>query len=214
MIEIKYSLNTLIPSDNPDDYVYDIKGDIFWSGIDDLGKEIYQKVGTLAAYFVDIVSAMNDKVSLLDVTDAHSDNVYRYYELLIDKKENDFKEDLIEGQERPTNFNLLIIDRIEVTPKYRGKNIGFAAISDLIRVFGHSCGYVATESFPLQFEANDEETDPNKTTEDKELATLKLKSYYSKLGFKNIKGTDFMLLNLDYFNPPKVGVADGKFVLI
>jgi hypothetical protein len=35
MIEIKYSLNTIIPSDNPDDYVYDIKGDIYWSEIAD-----------------------------------------------------------------------------------------------------------------------------------------------------------------------------------
>ncbi|MFA7254056.1 MAG: hypothetical protein WC107_05895 [Patescibacteria group bacterium] len=210
MIEIKYSLNTFIPSDNPDDYVYDIKGDIFWSEITDSGKEINQKVGTLTAYLVDIVSAMNDRVSLLDVMDEHSDNVYRYYELLIDKKENDFKEDLIEGQERPTNFNLLIIDRIEIAPKYRGRNIGFAAISDLIRVFGHSCGYVAAESFPLQFEAGNE----NNESTDKELATLKLKNYYSKLGFKNIKGTDFMLLNLDYFNPPKVELVDGKFELV
>ncbi|OQB04377.1 MAG: hypothetical protein BWY19_01204 [bacterium ADurb.Bin212] len=165
----------------------------------------------MSAYFVDIVSAMNDKVSLLDVMDAHSDDVYRYYELLIDKEENDFKENLIEGQERPSNFNLLIIDRIEITPKYRGKNIGFAAISNLIKVFGHSCGYVAVESFPLQFEAGNAGNEP---ADDKELATLKLKNYYSKLGFKNIKGTDFMLLNLDYFNPPKVDLVDGKFELV
>jgi len=211
MIEIKYSLNSFVPSDNPDDYVYDIKGDIYWSEIDDTGKEIYQKVGTLSAYFVDIVSAMNDKVSFLDVMDAHSDNVYRYYELLIDKKENDYKDDLIEGQERPSNFNLLIIDRIEITPKYRGRNIGFAAISNLIKVFGHSCGYVAAESFPLQFEAGNAK---NELSEDKELAILKLKNYYSKLGFKNIKGTDFMLLNLDYFNPPKVELVDEKFEVI
>lgn len=213
MIEIKYSLNTLTPSNNPDDYVYDIKGDIYWSEIDDSDKGISQKVGTLAAYLVDIVSAMNDKVSLLDVMDAHSDNVYRYYELLIDKKENDFKEDLIEGQERPTNFNLLIIDHIEITPKYRGRNIGFAIISDLIRVFGNSCGYVAVESFPLQFEDRDKKNATNKPTEDKELAILKLKSYYSKLGFNNIKGTDFMLLNLDYFDKPRVELIDGKFEL-
>ena len=105
-------------------------------------------------------------------------------------------------------------NRIEIAPKYRGKNIGFAAISDLIKVVGHSCGYVAAESFPLQFEVGDKKTATSEPTEDKELATLKLKNYYSKLGFKNIKGTDFMLLNLDYFNPPKVELADGKFVLL
>jgi len=218
MIGIKYTLNRLSPSNDLDDYIFNINGDICYLDATKPDGKNEQKIGKITAYLVNVTDCLNEDTSIEHVMDNHSNNVYQYYDLLIDRSKNDFKKDLIEDQEIPSNFNLLIIDRIAIIPKYRKINISLAVISDLIRVFGHGCGYVVTKAFPLQFEVGTRSDDyerlgPNELARDKELATLKLKGHYSKLGFRNIKGTDFMLLNLDYCDRPIIDFKDDKFVL-
>jgi hypothetical protein len=47
------------------------------------------------------------------------------------------------------DMDLLIIDYVEIYPKFRG--IGVSAIHRTIDVFGTACGLVACKLWPLQF---------------------------------------------------------------
>ena len=49
------------------------------------------------------------------------------------------------------DLDLLIVDYVEVYPKFRGLGIGVSAIHRTIDVFGTGCGLVACKPWPLQF---------------------------------------------------------------
>src|SRR5229473_5456968 len=47
--------------------------------------------------------------------------------------------------------DLLIIDCMEISPKFRGTGVGPIAIDRTIDIFGPVCGLVACKPWPLQF---------------------------------------------------------------
>ena len=106
------------------------------------------------------------------------------------------------------NQNILIIDRLELLPQLRGKNYGLACMRSAIRHFGVGCSIAAIKPFPLQNEAAfKDRTRPqspwsaqmqlDQFSASEVRSTAKLRKYYSKLGFKSVKGTSLMVLNLD-----------------
>ena len=50
-----------------------------------------------------------------------------------------------------TGCDLLIIDCMEISPKFRGTGIGPIAVDRTIDIFGSACGLVACKPWPLQF---------------------------------------------------------------
>jgi hypothetical protein len=97
-------------------------------------------------------------------------------------------------------LNLLIVDRIEILPEFRGNNIGLECLRRCLQQYAHGCGVVALKCFPLQFEGA-ELDDPawrrkmqmGKLSKDHKRSLAKLKKYYASLGFKIIPGTDIMV---------------------
>ena len=53
------------------------------------------------------------------------------------------------------NFNFLILDRVELLPKYRGDGVGLLVLRSLIERFGAEAGVVGMKPFPLQLEHNE-----------------------------------------------------------
>jgi GNAT superfamily N-acetyltransferase len=107
---------------------------------------------------------------------------------------------------------LLYIKRIEIEPKYRGKGIGLAAIRRAIDVLRVNCELVALKPFPLQFEGKVTPTNRREA----QAATTKLKRYYRRMGFKDLGGTGFMMLDLtlrlkDVLLNPDLCVEDEDF---
>lgn len=98
---------------------------------------------------------------------------------------------------------LLIIDRLELFPHFRGKGIGLQAMKFLIARFRMGAGLVAIKPFPLQFEGGSQDAPEelrargldrypaNETT-----CNRKLRQHYRKLGFVAIPRTPFMCLPL------------------
>jgi Resolvase, N terminal domain len=58
-------------------------------------------------------------------------------------------QDLTGGENSGTD--LLIIDRVELEPKFRGHNLGLIMALRTVDYLSHGCSYVALRPFPLQF---------------------------------------------------------------
>lgn len=97
-------------------------------------------------------------------------------------------------------INLLILDRLELLPKYRGNLLGLKVMSHMITRFSPGAGVVAIKPFPLQMEKSENETWRSKLKLDdfpKEEASSKraLSRYYEKLGFLRLPNSPFMVLS-------------------
>ena len=69
---------------------------------------------------------------------------------------HDFSDQLTSAIEDGCEYisrNLLVIDRLEVLPEYRGCGLARVMLEDAIRLFSRRIDIVALKAFPLQFEA-------------------------------------------------------------
>jgi hypothetical protein len=94
-------------------------------------------------------------------------------------------------------LNLLILDRIEKVPKYRGGGAGLLVLISLIERFGAGAGVIGIKPFPLQFEPGQRSDSSawakrlrlGDLSRDPKMSTRKLKQYHGKLGFVEMKST-------------------------
>lgn len=185
--------------DEPDRFIYTYEGDIFTSDgdCDDV------KIGQFIAHYVDIAEAMDQGESIFDVFDCHSSSTAEYLEPIFGDNEPYFSDDV----ECITNgnadgFNLLILDRVEIIPEFRGLSIGLKVLRQMMITFSKGAGIITLKAFPLQFE-NEKTHERNRAwrtvlslenfVNDKDLSTQKLKNYYGKLGFISLPESDFMV---------------------
>ena len=93
-----------------------------------------------------------------------------------------------------THPDVLVIERFELLPMYRGIDIGAKAIKLLLHHFKNSCGLIMLRVEPYQntvYYENDKRMQPKKLevmryndfTKDDELAFLKLMAHFTKMGF-------------------------------
>ena len=185
-------------SEEPSDFIYETSGDLFAVGGETDEREL---AGKFRLYYVDVDRAINDDVSVFDVLDSYSQTI-GYYDLF-DPNSPDLSDHVINLLENDVfGSNVLILDRLEILPKFRGKCAGLAVMSEMIRRFSAGAALVAIKPFPLQFEpapASDDEkewrTDLGlaKLPKAKGIATKKLFDYYSRLGFRRFGRTPFMV---------------------
>jgi GNAT superfamily N-acetyltransferase len=104
----------------------------------------------------------------------------------------------------PRSVDLLILDRIELKPEYRGHGLGLLGARCLIEMFGSRCGLIACKPYPLQFEGSNRRRPPVRPSgAAKALRTArkKLRQYWIRVGFQRVPRT--MLYALD----PQRGLA-------
>jgi hypothetical protein len=102
-------------------------------------------------------------------------------------------------------MNLLIVDRLELLPKYRGRGLGLAALSRTIEGLRLGCRIAAIKPFPLQHESArpDDAAWAKRMRPDTFAGTLDdgrkgLARYYRKAGFRAVRGTPLMIRDLAY----------------
>ena len=91
------------------------------------------------------------------------------------------------------NRNVLLVKRLELKEKYRGKGYGKYVLNSLGIYFKSTCGYVALNSFPLGFEGITDDRNYNKTQD-------RLNSFFTKCGFKKIRQLSENDIEEDEFN--------------
>lgn len=99
-------------------------------------------------------------------------------------------------------LNLLILERVEILPRYRGSGLGLKILRHMEDRFSAGAAVVAMKSYPLQFEMKPNEEEGKKRwrnlsldelPKDKNAATKKLCQYYKKLGFVQIPEAPFLV---------------------
>jgi hypothetical protein len=108
------------------------------------------------------------------------------------------------GEEMVFCRNMLILDRVEIQPRFRGQQLGLQYVRAAVSRFGIGCRLAAIKPFPLQFEGKmgtvggSETVEPSKSMlADFDAATKKLKQYYAREGFVSLRNSDLMILDLD-----------------
>ena len=213
-IEIPYllirveSLEFFLTTDDPLDYIYPIGGRIL--KIDDENEVL---VGKFRLLYIDIASAMDERFTdIFQIFDAYSETTADYYSSAFEPNEMDLSKDLRQLLDDDIyESNLLIFDRLELLPDYRGQNLGIVIMRRLIQRFSSAAGVVAIKPFPLQFESSITAEDEEGWHVEMQLsnfqnpvqdAVQKLKDHYSKLGFVEMKDTPHMFLSTARRLPP------------
>jgi hypothetical protein len=181
----------------PSNFVYETEGEIF--GSDNKDKEFL--IGRFHFYYIDSEAAYNSDISIYDVFDSYQETE-EYYAHIFGENAPDFSAELTDLIEcSGAKFNVLIVDRLEIFSKYRGKSLGLTSLWKIIHRFGSGVGVVALRPYPLQFEheainaearRRRDEMELNEFTTDIETATGKLEKLYEKLGFVKSKNSSVM----------------------
>ncbi|MBT9462530.1 hypothetical protein [Hydrogenophaga sp.] len=206
---LEFSHELLVDDDEPSRYVKEIEG-VVW---------VYRgsrkhRAGRFSIFIINVERALANDESVFDIFD-YASTTMGY--LLLYGDDGEYAPEvtaILPGGER-WSPNLLILDRLEVLPKYRGYGIGLRVLRCLQEQFSMGCGLVAMKPFPLQFEGGDpaeKEGDPKFVTmglgdfdRNQGRATARLCRYYAQLGFIGVPGTDFMISDPLMDLPPLVG---------
>ena len=164
------------------------------------GRGEEEDVGYIKASLVQFCEAMDHGIGTERLGDGIDGNVAEYWELLFDLDTGCWKEE-VQDEYEASGCDLLIIDCMEISPKFRGTGVGPIAIDRTIDIFGPVCGLVACKPWPLQFT-------PAFARDPKALnrlkapsvgqgeAVRKLRAYWSKLGFWPLGETGIYLLGM------------------
>lgn len=207
---IRFTSETTIHDDPPYGYLAKIEGAIICY---DGETDDESLAGKVRMYYANVEGAEYDGESRYFVFDSESDDTERYYSVLFNKT-GAFKESVLKATESDGLFrNVLIIDRLEILPEYRGKGLGLTCLYRCVKQYGHGCSVVAIYPFPLQFGIVDHVDSDKQWQErmrfdqfsDNENASLKkLERYYARLGFVKISRTGVMALDPDRMLTPFV----------
>jgi hypothetical protein len=179
------------------DFVHSILGKIFAKYQD---REDEEDVGYIRATLVQFGEATDHGISTERLGDGIDGNIAEYWELLFDSDTGYWKEEVLDEYEA-SGSDLLIIDCMEISPKFRGTRVGQIAIERTIDIFGPVCGLVACRPWPLQFTpafARDRKAlnrlkAPGVGQDE---AVRKLRAYWSRLGFWPLGETGIYLLGI------------------
>jgi GNAT superfamily N-acetyltransferase len=157
-------------------------------------------MGKVRLFYLDLGAVFDTNDSVHDLFDIRPETA-PFYSALIDYETGDFKSNLVKILgEYICDLNVLIVDRLEILPEFRGKKIGLACLRWCLQQYAHACGVVALKCFPLQFECAEmgepawrREMQFGKLSRDRKTSLAKLKKYYASLGFKVLPGNDIMV---------------------
>jgi hypothetical protein len=179
------------------DFVHSIRGKISAKS-EDRGKE--EDAGYIKASLVQFGGAIEHGISTERLGDGIDGNIAEYWELLFDLDTGCWKEE-VQDEYEASGCDLLIIDCMEISPKFRGTGVAPTAIDRTIDIFGPGCGLVACKPWPLQFTPSfARDRKPLKRLKapviGRDEAVRKLKAYWSRLGFWPLGETGIHLLGM------------------
>lgn len=191
------------PSVEGQDFLVETNG-IIWAEYE---SEPPKKIGEFRLYFCDIEGAGNSNIDSYDVLDTTT-HTFEYYKVLMSSGDYGFSKKVNKALNTIlSNFNVLIIDRIEIAPQYRSNGYGLQVMLALMQRFGSNAGICAIKPFPLQFEGIMQKVGNAGSSETAlKKATAKLVSYYKHLGFIKLPNTPFMVRSLQLLLPTQESI--------
>jgi hypothetical protein len=207
--------------DEPEEYVRPISGYVEFfvgDGHDNAHEGKLERrtvAGRFDASYFNVENSLVAGVKLYGVMDTYSAETAEIYETLFDPHTDELRKDVKKLLGDVTFRNILVINRVEILPAYRGMGLGLATIWNIIRRHSAGCGIVALKAFPFQFRAGGwsgllgelEESDWNKKmgydpySYTLEFAHEKVIFHLMKLGFQRISDRGVVALSTSMQNP-------------
>lgn len=184
-------------SEEPDKYFTFIKGKLFYTNHNfDDSKPIC--VGIIEFYLLRLNEITDDDANLFFTLDSIDDNIIQYYDALFE--DDDIKDEILDTFEQGLGGNILIIDKVRIHRKFRGRNLGLILAQRCMKIFA-DCAYFALRPFPMQYSSSHKDksaTDLKKLhldgfAKDEKKSFKRLISHWEKIGFKQIPKTDVYL---------------------
>ena len=178
-------------------FVHSILGKIYVKS-EDRGDE--EGAGYIKGSLVQFGEAMDHGFSSERLGDGIDGSIAEYWELLFDYDTGYWKEGIQDDYEA-SGSDLLIVDCMEIRPRWRGMGLGPAAVNRTIDIFGPGCGLVACKPWPLQFApafARDKKALKKLKAPGigQDEAVSKLRAYWSRLGFWPLGETGVHLFSM------------------
>jgi hypothetical protein len=191
-----FRLIPMCPGKGPGDWALEIRGSILATEQNAFpsGDGSDAEIGIVKAFLIQIREARREGLPASVVLNAKSFATSEYSRLF--KKLKWRKR--VSKKFKPRSADLLILDRIELKPEYRGNDFGLLAARCVIETFGSRCGLVACKPYPLQFEGSNRWRPPARVsgaTKGLRRARKKLRRYWARVGFQRVPRT--MLYALD-----------------
>ena len=128
------------------------------------------------------------------------------YTLLYKSDETGFKEELVNRFDS-IQTDLLVLDYVILSPKWRKLKLGLLAVRKLIDLIGGGCGLAVSLIAPLRADAHKVIGVPkswlpkSKTKEQRRETTIKLRKYFRQMGFVRLGKTPYYALPMNQVTP-------------
>jgi len=188
---------------DPGCFLYGVAGEVLSVAVRHAGggeDEARELAGKFELYYADMEAAVDANVSPFDVLDSvrHASD---YYEPVYGGPEGGLSPELekLLG-EAPRERNLLILNRLEILPKFRGRDIGLQVLRRLMQRFSAGAGVVGMKPVPLQLQAAHAAQDRqwretlrlDAFAQDPAAAQARLERHCARLGFRRLGGSGLM----------------------
>lgn len=209
--KVIFNFESFLCSNEPNNYIKEIEAQLVTQNASASDKNAI--VGVANIYKVELGRAMNERQSTAEIFDSFNDELFDYYETLFDLESEEFNLNLEKLAEPGMGSDLLIIDKVEIIPNYRGMNLGLVLAQEAISNLSGGCQYVTLRPFPLQFGPH-KKLSSNKKTDlkydlfdrDEKKAFIKLRNYWGQLNFVRVGKSNVFLKSPDTF--PHINVEN------
>ena len=184
VIHFDFRMRAAINEDDEDCYHRSMNGDIALVRLRN-HREEETTIGYVEVWFIDGTRAIDDGKDIVEICDSIEQQLYEYVHSVYVDGAIDHG---ICGA--PRSQDVLVLHRIEIGKKYRGKGYGLLVARKLVEYFGYQCGVIVLRPSPLQFSPISrhagwqEKYDTSRYPESRREATRKLTAYWKKLGLK------------------------------
>ncbi len=143
---------------------------------------------------------------LFDVCDAHSQEMLEVYAALFDPEDDDLSQ-AVRDQFDAFDSDILVLDYVLLSPRWRGLKLGLLAARKMIDLLGGGCGLVVSRFVPLNPDAGEFSKVPagwiprHGSVDEVRAARRKLRLHFRRMGFERIRGTRFHGLSMSRVVP-------------
>lgn len=163
-------------------------------------------VGLVKAYRIHADLAEQAGESLFDVCDCHSQQMHDLYAALFDAEADDIRED-VRAAFDVFDGDILVLDHVLLSPRWRGLKLGLMAARKLIDMLGGGCGLAVSWACPLNPDADEFAKVPatwiprHADEDEQKEARQKLRRYFRRMGFRRVGRTRYDALSLSQVTP-------------
>jgi hypothetical protein len=180
-----------------EDFILTVNGEIYGYANDDQRKV---NLGELKMYLIQIGNALNEGMSLTVVFDTYQQTLDAGC-ILFNNSFNDLSPWIQRRfEDALPHEDILLLDRLTITPLARGQRLGLAILHRAIRDWSSGCSLVVMKPYPLQYEGEGRNITDMPELKLDEFRTSKtesfrrLRAYYAQLGFERIGRSEFFVL--------------------